>query len=122
MSKKRAKNSDYHYAERRDNAARIEAQKAQVKKTSRRERLMYLGALVLLIVAMIVWIATRKSGMGETFAPLYGSVSGIGLILLSFSYKKSKDKASKACLIIGIIALVLSALVFLINMGVLNLG
>ena len=122
MSKKRGKNSDYHYAERRDNAARIEAQKAQVKKTSRREKLIYLGALILLIAAMIIWVATRKSGLGETLAPLYGGISGIGLILLSISYKKSKDKASKACMVLGVIALILSAMIFLINMGVLNFG
>ena len=38
MSKKRKKNSDYHYAERRDNAERIQAQKAERKKTTRKEK------------------------------------------------------------------------------------
>ena len=66
MSKKRKKNSDYHYAERRDNAERIQAQKAERKKTTRKEKIIYFGAFLLLIVALIIWVVTRKNGMGES--------------------------------------------------------
>lgn len=122
MSKKRKKNSDYHYAERRDNAERIQAQKTERKKTTRKEKIIYFGAFLLLIVALIIWVVTRKNGMGESMAPLYGGVSGVGLILLSFSYKRERDKASKACMVLGVIALALSVFIFLVNQGVINFG
>ncbi|MCR5181769.1 MAG: hypothetical protein K6D56_01955 [Clostridia bacterium] len=122
MSKKHSKNSDYHYAERRDNAARMQSQKAERKKTTRREKILYFAAFLLLIAALIIWVITRKNGMTESLAPLYGGVSGVGLILLSFSYKRERDKASKACLVLGVIAILLSAFILLVNLGVLNWG
>ena len=122
MSKKRSKNSDYHYAERRDNAERMKAQKDAKKKVSRKEKIIYFFGFLCLVAAMILWIVSKKNGMTETLSPLYGAVSGGGLILLYFSYRRERDKAANVCLAVGIIAILLSAFIFLVNMGVLNFG
>ena len=120
MSKKRKKNSDYHYAERRDNAERIQAQKAAQKKTGRKEKILYLCAFLCLMVALVLWILSRKNGMGETLSPLYGTISGVGLLLLGRSYDRERPKAARVCMIIGVVALLLSAFIFFVNTGVLS--
>ena len=122
MSKKRAKNSDYHYVERRDNAERDRARKEAQRKVGRRERFMYLLGFFLLIAALILWILSRKNGLSETLSPLYGAISGGGLILLSRSYTRDRPRAAKACIVTGVVALILSAGIFLINIGVITLS
>ena len=111
MSKKKAKNSDYRYLQRKDDERREAARKAEIRKNQAKERWMYVLGLLFLFGSVIAGIYAYVNKM-TWMAPYYSVASAIGMFLLGFHYRDKREKYSKMCIGFGIGMLVLAFLMF----------
>ncbi len=111
MSKKKAKNSDYRYLERKEVERREAAKKAEQKKKKTQERWLYFLGLFLLLGSVVAGIYAYVN-KANWLAPYYSIASGLGMILIGVHYREIREKYSKVCLGLGIGMLVLAFFLF----------
>ena len=107
MSKKKKKNSDYHYLQRQEVERREERERAERKKEKAKKRWLYIVAILFLLSSIIIW-AVALTNKIEMLGPIYTALSGVGMLLLGVYYRESRKTFSNIGIILGVIMLVLA--------------
>lgn len=106
MSKKKKKNNDYRYLQRKEEEAREARQKAERQKEKRKRSWLNIGSMLFLAASIVVWAISLSQGL-DYLGPVYTTLAGVGMILLSVYHKESRPTFSKVGLVMGILMLAL---------------
>ena len=107
MSKKKRKNSDYHYMQRQYDEAREKREREAIKAQKRKFRLIFILAVVLIVGSLILCLVAYSQSL-TWMSPLYLGCSGLGMLLLYWYYKEDKPKYATAALVMGVVILIIA--------------
>ena len=107
--KKKAKNSDYRYLQRHYDEQREAREREERKKEQKKRRFILILAVVLILGALVLCAIGYAQNI-DWMAPVYLSVSAVGMILIWYYYREDRPKYATTALVVGIVILVVAFL------------
>ena len=110
-NKKKGKNSDYHYLDRKEEEKREARLQKEREKTKAKDRAIYIIAILLILGAVILGIYCSVTD-NTAMAPIYTLISGVGIVMLGVYYKDRRETYSKFCWGFGVVMIVIAYLIY----------
>ena len=105
--KKKSKNSDYRYLQRKNDEWREEQERAERKAEKKKNRWLNVGAFVLVLGSIILAIYAYVH-QDNGLAPIYTVTSGFGILLMAVSSKNTRPTFYKVGIGMGVALLLLA--------------
>ena len=105
--KKKAKNSDYRYLEKKNDEWREQQEKAERSAEKKKNRWLNVAAAILVIGSLIAGVYSYSTH-DYSVAPLYTLTSGVGIMLMALSSKNTRPKFYKVGMGMGVAMLLLA--------------
>lgn len=105
--KKKSKNSDYRYLQKKEDAWREAQEKKERDANKTKNRIMNIGALVLIVISLIAAIHAYTNNLYH-WAPFYTTTSAFAVMLMAASTKDRRPKFYKVGMGMGVALLLLA--------------
>ncbi|MBR6473317.1 MAG: hypothetical protein IKS99_06315 [Firmicutes bacterium] len=101
MSKKKKKNSDYRYLQKKEDEKR-EAREREERKAARNKiRILNLAAFILIAGSLFAGVYAYSKQL-TSWAPYYTITSGIGILFMAYTSKDTRPKFFKIGMGLGL--------------------
>ena len=105
--KKKSKNSDYRYLQKKNDEWREEQERAERKAEKKKNRWLNIASFVLILGSVIMGISSYTT-QNYGLAPIYTVTSGIGMMLMALSSKNTRPTFYKVGMGMGFAMLLLA--------------